>query len=109
MADAGETTAEPDLTTRLKGPDLEPLRTAVVHPVKAGSLKGALDAAAAGLIAPVLVGPRAKIGAAAAEIGADLTGLTLIDVPHSQSTSPTATPPPPRRSALSGPERSARS
>ncbi|HMO44092.1 MAG TPA: hypothetical protein PKB04_12405, partial [Phenylobacterium sp.] len=42
-----------------------PVRTAVVHPVDGLSLAGALEAAQAGLIAPVLVGPAAKIHAAA--------------------------------------------
>src|SRR5262249_41760042 len=47
---------------------LEPLKTAVVHPVDRNSLLGAIDAARAGLIVPVLVGPEAKIrGVAAAE------------------------------------------
>jgi len=85
MADAMNTTEEPDLTERLAGPDLAPLRMAVVHPVKAGSLRGALDAHAAGLIEPVLVGPAAKVDAAAAEIGADLDGIERVDVPHSHA------------------------
>jgi len=85
MAEASEATGEPDLTTRLQGPDLAPLRTAVAHPVSAGSLKGALDARDAGLIEPVLVGPQQKIEAAAAGIGADLSGVALIDVPHSHA------------------------
>jgi hypothetical protein len=37
-----------------------PLATAVVHPCDAVSLGGALQAAQAGLIVPVLVGPRAS-------------------------------------------------
>lgn len=44
---------------------LPPLRTAVVFPVDAVSLAGALDAAAAGLIEPVLIGPTASVRAAA--------------------------------------------
>ena len=38
---------------------LPPVPTAVVHPCDAASLAGALEAAAAGLIVPVLVGPEA--------------------------------------------------
>jgi hypothetical protein len=49
---------------------LPPLRVAVVHPANAVSLEAALASAALGLIAPVLVGPRAKIEAAALEAGA---------------------------------------
>jgi len=36
---------------------LEPIRTAVVHPVDTDSLLGAIEAAKANLIIPVLVGP----------------------------------------------------
>ena len=56
----------------------------VVHPVDASSLAGAMEAAAAGLIIPILVGPAAKIHAAAAAGGIDLTGATIEDAPHSQ-------------------------
>ncbi len=62
-----------------------PVRTAVVHPVDTRSLGGALAAAAAGLIVPVLIGPQAKIRAAAESLGADLSGLELVDTPHSHA------------------------
>ena len=39
----------------------EPVPTAVVHPCEETALAGAIEAAAAGLIAPILVGPAAKI------------------------------------------------
>ena len=55
--------------------DLPPIRTAVVHPCDALSLSGALEAANEELIVPVLVGPRAKIEAAAKEAGRSLEGL----------------------------------
>ena len=45
---------------------LDPIRTAVVHPVDTPSLLGAVEAARINLITPVLVGPEAKIRAAAA-------------------------------------------
>jgi phosphotransacetylase len=61
------------------------IRVAVVHPCDALSLGGALDARAAGLIEPVLVGPRARVEAAAAAAGLDLTGVALEDVPHSHA------------------------
>ena len=60
-----------------------PLRTAVVHPVDALSLTGAVAAARRGLIEPVLIGPSARIHAAADAAGLDLGGLQLIDVEHS--------------------------
>ncbi|MEY3952217.1 MAG: hypothetical protein RL320_1019 [Pseudomonadota bacterium] len=62
---------------------LDPVRCAVVHPCDEGSLQGALDAAAQGLIIPVLVGPRARIEALAASMGVSLSGVEVIDVAHS--------------------------
>ena len=64
---------------------LPPLRVAVVHPANAVSLEAALASAALGLIAPTLVGPRAKIEAAAHEIGIDLSGIAIVDAPHSHA------------------------
>jgi len=64
---------------------LPPVRVAVVHPCDALSLAGALDARDAGLIEPVLVGPRARIEAAAAEAGIDLSGLAIEAVAHSHA------------------------
>src|SRR5690606_23341966 len=58
---------------------------AVVHPCDALSLSGAIDARAAGMIEPVLVAPRARLEAAAAEAGIDLSGLQIEDVPHSHA------------------------
>ena len=40
---------------------LPALATAVVHPCDETSLRGALEAAEAGLIVPILVGPKDKI------------------------------------------------
>ncbi len=68
-----------------KADGLEPLRCAVVHPCDAESLAGALDAAAHGLIVPVLVGPAYKIRSAADQAGLDLAGVALVDVPHSHA------------------------
>ncbi|MBV9268890.1 MAG: MaoC family dehydratase N-terminal domain-containing protein, partial [Acidobacteriaceae bacterium] len=52
---------------------LAPLRTAVVHPCDGPSLLGAFEAAEAGLVIPVFVGPEAKIKAVAAGVQADLS------------------------------------
>ncbi|CAG4905987.1 unnamed protein product [Acidocella sp. C78] len=62
-----------------------PLVTAVVHPCDDVSLRGALDAARAGLIVPILVGPEAKIRAAAEKAGLDLGDLRIEPVPHSHA------------------------
>ena len=62
---------------------LEPLRTAVVHPVDRNSLLGAIDAARAGLIVPLLVGPEAKIRAVAAAESVDLSPYKLVATRHS--------------------------
>jgi phosphate acetyltransferase len=58
---------------------------AVVHPCDLASLQGALAAAQEGLIEPVLVGPRTKIEAVAAQAGLDLAGIPIEDVPHSHA------------------------
>ena len=68
---------------RCKG--MEALRTAIVHPVKAESLQAATDAAKAGLIVPVLIGPIAKIKAAAKEAKVDLSQWETIDAEHSHA------------------------
>lgn len=62
-----------------------PVPTAIVHPCSAAAIEAALDAAAAGFIAPLLVGPAAKIRAAAQEAGRDIADLPLIDTPHSHA------------------------
>jgi phosphotransacetylase/acyl dehydratase len=62
---------------------LPPVRCAVVHPCDRDSLLGALEAAKRGLIIPVLVGPEAKIRAAADAQGADLAGITIVPTEHS--------------------------
>ena len=58
---------------------------AVVHPCDRASLTGAVRAAQAGLIRPILVGPRARIEAVARDAGLDISRLELIDTPHSQA------------------------
>lgn len=59
--------------------------TAVVHPCDGVSLGGALEAARAGLIIPILVGPNARIHAAARQAGLDISSLRLVDTPHSHA------------------------
>ena len=69
------------LIGRTKG--LAPIRMAVVHPVDGNSLRGAVDAAQADLITPLLVGPEGKIRAAAIAEGIDLSPYELVPTSHS--------------------------
>ena len=64
---------------------LEPLLTAVAHPCDESSLRGALEAAAAGMITPILVGPRDRIVNLATSLDIDLHGTEIVDAPHSQA------------------------
>jgi phosphotransacetylase len=64
---------------------LPPVATAVAHPCEATALEGAIDAAAKGLIVPILVGPAAKIAEVAAKAGIDLGTARIVDVPHSHA------------------------
>lgn len=57
--------------------------TAVAHPCSPAALAGAIEAAKAQIIAPILVGPRGKITAIAASAGIDLAGFEIIDAAHS--------------------------
>ncbi len=80
-------TDAPDKHARLiaAARDGSPAVTIVAHPCDETSLRGAVDAAAEGIIAPVLVGPAAKIVAVAAEHGIGIAGLEIIDAPHSHA------------------------
>jgi phosphotransacetylase/acyl dehydratase len=62
-----------------------PVTTAVVHPCDRESLLGAFEAAAKGLIVPVLVGPEAKIRAAAAAANIVLAGVKVVATEHSHA------------------------
>ena len=64
---------------------LRPIRTGVVHPCDEASLVGALKAAEAGLIVPILVGPEARIRATAEAAGQSLEGVELVAAPHSHA------------------------
>jgi phosphate acetyltransferase len=68
-----------------KARGLPPLSTAVVHPVDAVSLAGAVEAAKQQLISPVLVGPKLKIKGAAEQAGTDISPYRLVDTEHSHA------------------------
>jgi len=57
--------------------------TVVVHPCDETSLRGPIEAAEAGIIVPILVGPAAKICAVAREHGLAIDRCEIVDVPHS--------------------------
>ncbi|QTO23345.1 hypothetical protein [Burkholderia seminalis] len=60
--------------------------TAVVHPpCDEFSLAGALEAAAAGLITPVLSGPETRIREPAVSLTLNPTGHEIVDLPHGHS------------------------
>jgi len=64
---------------------LPPTPTAVAWPCDQSSLQGVVDAAKNNLIAPILVGPRERIEALAAQHGIDIAGLSIEDAPYSQA------------------------
>jgi phosphate acetyltransferase len=66
----------------IQGP---PVTTIVVHPCDETSLRGPLEAAEAGIIIPLLVGPAAKIRDTARACRLDLSRFEIIDVPHSDA------------------------
>ena len=67
----------------------EPL-TAVAHPCDESSLRGAVEAAEQAILAPILVGPSAKIRALAAQFELDISGLEIVDAPHSHASADAA-------------------
>jgi phosphate acetyltransferase len=62
---------------------LPPTPTAVAHPCDESALRGAVDAARLGLIAPVLVGPRARIGEVAAKHNIEIGDFPIENAAHS--------------------------
>jgi len=69
---------------------LPPVPCAVAHPCDESSLRAALDAAKAGLIAPILVGPAVRIREVAAKAGLDLSGYAIVDAAHSEASAAAA-------------------
>jgi phosphotransacetylase/acyl dehydratase len=65
--------------------DIPAIPCAVAHPCDESSLKGAIDAAEAGMIVPLLVGPERRIRGLAEEHAIDLRPFAVIDAPHSHA------------------------
>jgi phosphotransacetylase len=61
----------------------DPIPMAIVHPIDTSSLLGAVEAAQAKLIIPILVGPEKKIRAIADQFDIDLSSYTLLNTKHS--------------------------
>jgi len=57
--------------------------TAVAHPCDDSSLRGAVEAAEADIIVPLLTGPAEKIRAVAEKAGLNISPYEIIDAPHS--------------------------
>ena len=87
MLDATAKSASPSKYDRLIAAAQKevPAVTIVAHPCDETSLRGALDAADAGLIVPVLVGPEARIRAVAGEHGLEIGNHQIIDAIHSHA------------------------
>ena len=64
---------------------LSPIPMAVAHPCDKESLSGPVQAAHAGLIDPILVGPEHKIRSVAEEFNIDIRGFRIVDVEHSHA------------------------
>jgi phosphate acetyltransferase len=58
--------------------------TVVVHPCEETALRGPIEAAEIGIIAPILVGPKAKITAVAAAHKIDIGRYEIVDAAHSE-------------------------
>jgi phosphate acetyltransferase len=76
------------LIARAKG--VPPATTVVVHPCDETSLRGPVEAAEAGIIVPILVGPSAKISAVARQHRINIDRFEIVDVPHSDAAAATA-------------------
>jgi phosphate acetyltransferase len=76
------------LITRCKA--LPAVPCAVAHPCDESSLRGAVQAMKMGLLKPILVGPKARIEALAAQFDIDIAACELVDAPHSAGSAETA-------------------
>lgn len=65
--------------------ELQAVTTIVVHPCDRASIAGAVDAAKAGIIKPILVGPKQRIQTIAGEQDLDVSAYEIVDAPHSHA------------------------
>jgi phosphate acetyltransferase len=66
---------------------LPALATAVAHPCDETSLRGVIEATEAGMIVPILVGPKERIHGLAQRLAIDIGDTEIVDVAHSQAAS----------------------
>ena len=62
-----------------------PAKTIVVHPCDETSLRGPVEAAEAGIIEPILIGPALKILSVARSAQLDIGRYEIVDTPHSEA------------------------
>ena len=62
---------------------VNPGSTLVVHPCDESSMRAAIEAADAGIIAPTFVGPAEKINSVARQNKFDISRFAVVDAPHS--------------------------
>jgi len=67
-----------------KAKEVPAASTLVVYPCEETALRGPTEAAEAGIITPILVGPEAKIRAVAREHGLDISRFEIVDVADSE-------------------------
>jgi len=70
--------------------NIPPVATAVAHPCDVSSLRGVVEAARMGIIAPLLTGPEQRIRAVAEKVELDISGFELFDTPHSHASAAAA-------------------
>lgn len=58
---------------------------AVAHPCDDVSLKGAVEAAEHGFFSPLLIGPKERIERVASTCNLNITGMEIVDTPHSHA------------------------
>jgi phosphate acetyltransferase len=69
---------------------MPPVTCAVAYPCDHDSLLGPIEAAQRGLIAPLLIGPEAKIRAVAEAAGVDISPYCIVDAENSRAAAETA-------------------
>src|SRR4029450_11588682 len=83
--DAAVRTHEKDDRLMKAAKTASPPKTAVVHPCDQNSLEGAVDAARLGLMAPILVGPAARIREVASRHDLEIGTLAIVATEHSHT------------------------